>query len=148
MNNTLLATAKSVVGNAVETATQTAVETSPYISSDVASSLNQNVYEPNVFGVICSLLIVLALIYATSFFYQKLIKFNSKINNNDVPEGKNEFKILSGATLGQGKYLHVVEINETYLVLGSTPNNITLLKEYKKSDISKNVPLGGKNEES
>ncbi len=121
-------------------AAETATGTSSYISEEVASSLNQHAYEPNVFGVICSLIIVLVLIYATSYFYQKLIKFNSKINKGDIPEGKNEFRVLSGTTLGQGKCLHVVEINETYLVLGSTPTNITLLKEFSKKDVTALAP--------
>jgi|GEM_PF-5784994 len=140
MKNILLAAANVV--------TEAATETSPYISDEVVSSLNQNSYEPNIFGVICSLIIVLALIYATSYFYQKLIKFNSKITKNDVGEGKNEFRVLSGTTLGQGKYLHVVEINETYLVLGSTPNNITLLKEYNKKDVAALRPSEVKNEKN
>lgn len=113
----------------------------PYISNELKLILNQNVYEPNVFGVILSLLIVLALIYATSYFYQKLLRINAKLTKNnadgDLKEGINEFNVISGATLGQGKFLHVVEINDTYLVLGSTPNNITCLKEFSKKDFKK-----------
>ncbi len=120
---------------AAETAKEVATDVSPYLSEELKSSLSQNPHELNIFSVICSLLFVLALIYGTGYLYKKLIKFNSKIHNDDTCEGKNEFKVLAGTTLGQGKFLHVVEINETYLVLGSTPNNISLLKEFKKSDV-------------
>lgn len=109
---------------------------SPYLSEELKTSLNQNVYEPNIFGVILSLLIVLGLIYLTSYFYQKLIKVNAKLAKKDpLLDGKNEFKIISGTTLGQGKFLHVVEINEKYLVLASTASNISLLKEFSKEEI-------------
>lgn len=153
MTSILLAMAETAVENAVGTAVETAAGAAPYISQEVASSLNQNAYEPNIFGVILSLVIVLALIYATSYFYQKLIKFNAKMNKNDIGEGKNEFTVLSGTSLGQGKNLHVVEINETYLVLGSTPNNITLLKEFSKKDVvaqktDTTLPSEVKNEKS
>lgn len=121
----------------------------PYLSEELRSTLNQNVHETNIFGVILSLIIVLGLIYATSYLYQKLIKINSKITKTDIIEGKNEFKILSGATLGQGKFLHAVEVNDTYLILGSTANNISLLKEFSKKDIRAEMPkdqeLHGKN---
>ena len=107
-----------------------------HIGEELRSSLNQNVYEPNILWTIFSLLIVLGLIYATGFLYKKLIKVNAKLTKDEpAVDGMNEFKIVSGTSLGQGRSLHVVEINNKYLVIGATPGNISLLREFSKDEV-------------
>jgi len=49
----------------------------------------------------------------------------------------NRFNILSTASLGQGKNIHLVEINGKHLVIGSTINNISFLAEI--DPVNKNV---------
>jgi len=68
--------------------------------------------------------------------YQKLIKLNPKYLKKPEDESdKNEFHIVSTKQLGQGRYLHIVEVNNRFLVLGSTANNINLLREFSKEEI-------------
>ena len=90
--------------------------------------------EPTFFGAVFSLIAVLGLIYLVSFLYQKLTVFNEKITNKENLEA-NKFKIVSTTPIGQGKFLHVVEINNKFLALGSTPNNISFLREFSKEEV-------------
>lgn len=88
--------------------------------------------------------VVLALIYATSFLYMKLTKYNKKhfTDKDGVEFDLNEFKIVSSMSMGQNKNLYVVEINNKYLVLGATQSNISLIKEFDKTELmNKNSDL-------
>ncbi len=85
---------------------------------------------PSLLNLIISLAVVIGLIYLTGWIYQKLNKINrTKLKDMELLERHN-FKILSSLALGQHKYLHAVEINGKVLVLGSTPDSISLLKEF------------------
>ena len=81
--------------------------------------------------------IVLILIFAFAWIYAKF----KGINPNAILTGKfsekdlNRFNILSSSTLGQGKDIHLVEINGKQLVIGSTPNNISLLTEISPEEV-------------
>lgn len=119
----------------------------PYASAEFQEVLKQDVYEPNYFTLIFGLVFVIALIYFTGFFYQKLIGVNSKINKKTlcIPEA-NKIKILSSIPLGQGKNVYVTEINGKFLVLGATQNQITLLREFAQDEVKeyiKNVENSG-----
>ncbi len=93
--------------------------------------------EGGVLRAAISLLIVILLIYMTAWIYKKLNVFNfSKFTANDKQLDINKFKLISTQSLGANKNLHVVEINGKYLVIGSTPNSINLIKEFDK-----NTPL-------
>jgi flagellar biogenesis protein FliO len=115
---------------------QAAQASEEYISPELRSSLKQNAYEPNFFGVAFSLFVVICLIYLTGIIYQRLIKVNPKYlkGTNDATLDETELNIISSKSLGQHKGLHVVEVNNSILVLGSTPHNITLLKEFEKKN--------------
>ncbi len=91
--------------------------------------------EPTFFGAVFSLIAVLGLIYLVSFLYQKLTVFNEKITNGKEKLEANKFKIISTTPIGQGKFLHVVEVNNKFLALGSTPNNISFLREFSKEEV-------------
>ena len=71
------------------------------------------------------LLMVICLVYLTAYVYQKLI--GVKLPN--VKDNPNKINILSSISLGQNKNLHVVEVNDKKILIGSTQNNITYLKE-------------------
>ena len=86
-----------------------------------------------------SLGIVLFLILIFAWIYTRL----KGINPNSLLTGKfsdmdmNKFKVLASSSLGQGKIIHLVEINGKQLVVGSTNNNINLLTEISPEDMEK-----------
>lgn len=89
--------------------------------------------ESGIIRAFLSLVIVIALIYITAWFYRKLGAFNKTKLNNETELDLNKFKLISTQPLGANKNLHVVEINGKYLVIGSTPNSINLIKEFDKN---------------
>ena len=91
---------------------------------------------PGLFNIVASLLIVIVLIYFVGWLYTKLSHINSKsiFKAQKVAE-LNKPKIISGITLGQNRNLYVVELNGRYLVLGVTPNNVNLIKEFDKNEV-------------
>lgn len=86
---------------------------------------------PSLSKIFFSLTIVILLIYVVAWIYSKI----KGVNPNMVLTGKlhqknwDTFNILSTASLGQGKNIHLIEINEKKIVIGSTLNNINLLTE-------------------
>lgn len=100
------------------------------------------IHEGGILRSIISLAIVIGLIYVTAWLYKKLNCFNAQKFTKEV-EGAdiNKFKVLASQSLGANKNLHVVEINGKYLVLGSTQNNISLLKEFDKSLFDNKINL-------
>lgn len=86
-----------------------------------------------------SLIIVLLLILAFAWVYARVKGINptailtGKFSEKDL----NKFNVLSTSTLGQGKDIHLVEINGKQLVIGSTANNINLLTEIPPEEIQK-----------
>ena len=94
-------------------------------NQEINSALNQLSYEPNWFGLLFGLLVVIGLIYFTGFIYQKMIKvgFSSKNLENIRAD------ILSTTSLGQGRNLHVISVGNKKLLIGSTQNNISYISE-------------------
>ena len=89
---------------------------------------------PSLLNLVVSMVVVIALIYATGWVYSRLSrsdKFKLGLKSSGEIE-KNKFNILSSLPLGQNKNLYAVEINNKVLILGATPQNITLLKEFDK----------------
>ena len=88
---------------------------------------------------ISSLFVVLLLILAFAWVYARVKGINptailtGKFSEKDL----NKFNVLSTSTLGQGKDIHLVEINGKQLVIGSTNNNINLLTEIPSEEIEK-----------
>lgn len=86
---------------------------------------------PSFFSILSSLFFVILLIIIFGWFYNKLrsvdpaLLLSGKLSDNNA----NKFNILSTASLGQGKNIHLVEINGKHLIIGSTINNINLLAE-------------------
>ncbi len=116
------------------TYTETSVaQEGEYLSPELKKSLSDDSHKPDFIHALFSLIVVIGLIYLTGFIYQKLVKFNSKFVKKDGnKENPLEIKIVNCIGLGQNKYLHTIEHNNKYLLIASTPQNITLLKEYPK----------------
>lgn len=81
--------------------------------------------------------VVLLLIFVFAWVYAKV----KGINPSAILMGKfgekdlNKFNVISTSTLGQGKDIHLVEINGKQLVIGSTANNINLLTEISPDEV-------------
>jgi len=86
-----------------------------------------------------SLGIVLVLILILAWAYNRL----KGLNPNALLSGRfkdmdvNQFKVLASSSLGQGKIIHLVEINGKQLVIGSTSNNINVLTEINPEEMEK-----------
>ena len=104
------------------------------IPASVKQSLKGETDMPSVFNLVISMLIVITMIYFAGWVYQKLNKINkSKFNDDEFLE-RNTFKILSSQPLGQQKNLYAVEINNKVLVIGATPQSISMLKEFESGE--------------
>jgi len=91
----------------------------------------------NFLSVLSSLFFVILLVIIFGWFYAKLKNVDpaSLLAGKFSDKYPNKFNILSTATLGQGKNIHLIEINGKYLVIGSTINNISLLTELSSDKI-------------
>ena len=94
-------------------------------NQEISKAINQISYEPNWFGLLFGLLMVIALIYFTGFIYQKMIKVN--LSNRKLDDIRAD--ILSTTSLGQGRNLHVVKVGDKNILIGATQNNITYIAD-------------------
>ena len=98
--------------------------------------------EPSVLDVFTSLIFVIILIFIVGWIYAKLKKinpeqlFSGKFNKLD----ENNFKIVSSLQLGGGKSIHLIEINDKQLVVGTTSTNVNLLAQMDKKGDNKEIP--------
>lgn len=89
---------------------------------------------PGILNLVLSMAIVIGLIYLTGWIYQKLNKINKlKLSDSFSPD-KNTFKVVSSLPLGQQKNLYAVEINGKVLVIGSTAQTLSLIKEFDNEE--------------
>lgn len=83
-------------------------------------------------GVVLFIMLTLAWIYSR----MKGITPNTSLLLNKFNNTKyNKIKILATSPLGQGKIIHLIDVNGKQLVIGSTNNNINLLSEIKPDEI-------------
>lgn len=101
--------------------------------------LKQSPSLPSISHIVISTVIMIFIIYAVAIVYQKLNLFNSKrfAGQDDKAFNLNKLKIVNCMSLGPNKAVHIVEVNDKYLVLGSTQTNINLLKEFDKNQLNK-----------
>jgi len=97
---------------------------------ELDTALKSNAHEPNAFSIIFALLFVIFLIYITGLIYSRLNIVGAKtikeqLRNYDL----NTVVVLSTKQLGQGKNLHVIELDNKRYLIGAAQNSITLLKE-------------------
>jgi len=86
---------------------------------------------PSYFSMLTSLFIVIVLIFIFGWAYNRLKEINPALllSGKQYDKKANRFNLISTASLGQGKSIHLVEINGKRLILGSTANNVNLLSE-------------------
>lgn len=92
---------------------------------------------PSIAHIVFSTFLMVIIIYIMAIAYHKLSAFNIKKFScvDDKLLNLNKFKLISSMSLGANKTLHVVEINNKFLVVGSTPTSVTLLKEFDKTSL-------------
>lgn len=100
------------------------------VSPDLEHSLKSTANEPNFMTIIFALIVVISLIYITGLIYSKLNIVGAKtvqeqLRNYDL----SKVIVVSTTQLGQGKNLHVIELNHKRYLIGATQNSINLLKE-------------------
>jgi len=74
--------------------------------------------------VIASLSLVLILIYAIYYYFSN---FTPKFTGN-----KGKIKIVESRLIGKNRYLLLVEIDETKMLLASDETGVKVLKEWQK----------------
>lgn len=100
------------------------------VSPELEQSLKAGSNEPNFMSIIFSLLVVVFLIYITGLIYSKLNIAGAKtvqehMKNYDL----SKVIVLSTTQLGQGKNLHVIELNNKRYLIGATQGSVNLIKE-------------------
>lgn len=89
--------------------------------------------------VFSNLFTLIAIFVALAWFYNK---YGKDYLNKNLPIKKitkNAINVLSTASIGQGKFLHIVEVDGEKILIGATANNISLLKELKSTNTEKVV---------
>lgn len=99
-------------------------------SPELAHSLKNNAHEPGFGSIVFALIVVISLIYITGLIYSKLNIVGAKtvqeqLRNYDL----SKVVVVSTTQLGQGKNLHVIELNNQRYLIGATINSINLIKE-------------------
>lgn len=106
--------------------------------------------EPSLLNVFGSLILVLGLILGVFWLYSRLkgIDTSGILGMKLGDRNTYKFNLLSSIALGQGKNIHVVEVNGKRLVIGSTSNNINLLTEIEKeaAEAQKKADVGPQQE--
>lgn len=104
-------------------------------STDLGQSLKAPSSEPNMLTIFFALLFVIGLIYITGIIYSKLNVVGAKAVQEQLKNAElNRAVILSTTQLGQGKNLHVIELNGRRYLIGATANSINLIKEIEVKD--------------
>ena len=87
-------------------------------------------------NLVVSMIVVIALIYATGWIYTKLNVINrdklKKIASQTVDSHR--FTVLQSMSLGQQRHIYTIEMDGKILLIGSTPSHINLIKEFDKVD--------------
>lgn len=99
-------------------------------SPELSHSLKNNAHEPGFGSIVFALIVVISLIYITGLIYSKLNIVGAKtvqeqLRNYDL----SKVVVVSTTQLGQGKNLHVIELNNQRYLIGATINSINLIKE-------------------
>lgn len=94
--------------------------------------LSGKVGESNGILEIVAMLVVFSIILFAAYLVSKYFgKFSLGLRENS------NIKIIETFRLSQDKYLQIIEVSDKYLLLGITKNNINLIKELEKEEISK-----------
>lgn len=125
--------------------TQAAFCLADSVSPEIEESLKTHTNEPGFMSIVFALAVVIGLIYLTGLIYQKLNVVGAKtvqsqIKNYDI----GRVIVISTTQLGQGKNLHVIELNNKRYLIGASQNSINLIKDLgevgKEQVVVENVP--------
>ena len=102
------------------------------VSPELEKSLKTHANEPGIMSIVFALLFVIFLIYITGLIYSKLNIVGARtvqeqLKNYDL----NKAVVLSTTQLGQGKNLHVIELNNKRFLIGVGQDSINLIKEFE-----------------
>jgi flagellar protein FliO/FliZ len=89
----------------------------------------------SVVQVIVSLLLVLAAVMAVAWFLKRI--------NLPSQNGLNALKVVSGIAVGQRERIVLVEVNDTWLVVGVAPGQVSALHTMPKGSIPENASANG-----
>ena len=104
-------------------------------------ALKDTSHEPNAWSIIFALLFVIFLIYVTGLIYSKLNMVGAKTVKDQLKSyNLDRAVVLSTTQLGQGKNLHVIEINNKQFLIGATQHSISLLKELESAKTEEKYP--------
>jgi len=96
----------------------------------LSESLKPQGNEPGVMSIVFAMVFVICLIYVTGIIYQKLnIVGAKKVQEQYKKFDLSNVVVLSTTQLGQGKNLHIIEVDDERLLIGATPNSINLIRE-------------------
>ena len=99
-------------------------------TQSAAEPLTQTVgQEPNLLSVVCSLVFVILLIYATGIIYAKLNRAGFKTLKQIRELDDSRVSVISTTPLGNNKTLHVVELDGKRMLIGASNNSIDLIKD-------------------
>lgn len=112
--------------NTQNTAQLVTTEKAPQVGKHVMANMDAS-------SMILSLLIVLALIFISAIVLKRF---------NLTQQSSNQFKVIASLSLGAKERVVVVQIGEQQLVLGVSPQQISLLKNLEKPlDVQVGKPL-------
>lgn len=115
------------------------------IPAAMKQSMNYDYGMPSLFQLVFSMAFVIGLIYFTGWVYQKLNLVNKKqISKLSSNTQLSRFTVLQSMSLGQQRHIYTIEMNGKILLVGSTPTQINLIKEFDKIE---DVDLSGTNVE-
>jgi flagellar biosynthetic protein FliO len=100
--------------------------------SEVREEYKQDKEVTSPVSVMANLITLLLIMFGLAFAYKKYGKNALDKVLANQPIRRNDIKILSTAPIGQNKFLHIVEVDGERVLIGSTNNNISLLKELKE----------------
>ena len=89
----------------------------------------------SVVQVIVSLLLVLAAVMAVAWFLKRI--------NHPAHSGLNALKVVSGIAVGQRERIVLVEVNDTWLVVGVAPGQVNALHTMPKGSIPEGAAANG-----
>ncbi len=92
----------------------------------------------NMFSMVSSLLTVILIMLVCAWIYKKFIGVSAdKLLSGKLKEAKeNSISILSTIPIAQNKYLHLVEVRGQKLLIGSTANDIVMLKDIEDKKLN------------
>lgn len=109
------------------------------IPSAMKETMAQNYGMPSLLQLVISMVLVICLIYVTGWIYTKLNIVNrKKLGQISSESGESSrFTVLQSMSLGQQRQIYTIEMNGKILLVGSTPSQINLIKEFDKGSMPK-----------